>query len=217
VRSVFNDPRFRVFIPAIATVWFGLSMVQLSLALIITVLMGLPQSAVTLFLGLTVGTTVVSLPFTARLIRRRGGRRTILGAMTLLAVELPLAAAIGRWPVPLSPAVEGAIILLLAGPAIGAMFILPNALLAEIAEDHGRRGGMRVEGMFFAFQGLIFNGTTSLSAAVLGGLLQWLGQAPPDALGLRAALLAAAVSTAAGALIFTRYPQSNRAPSRRRL
>src|SRR3990170_4215590 len=74
VRSVFNDPRFRVFIPAIATVWFGLSMVQLSLALIVTVLMGLPQSAIALFLGLTLGTTVVSLPFAARLIRRRVAR-----------------------------------------------------------------------------------------------------------------------------------------------
>ncbi len=217
VRSVFNDPRFRVFIPAIATVWFGLSMVQLSLALIVTVLMGLPQSAIALFLGLTLGTTVVSLPFAARLIRRWGGRRAILGAMTLLAAELPLAATIGRWPVPLSPAVEGAIILVLAGPAIGAMFILPNALLAEIAEDHGRRGRIRVEGMFFAFQGLIFNGTTSLSAATLGGFLQWLGQAPPDAWGLRAALLTAAVSTAAGAVIFTRYPASDRPPSWRRL
>ena len=160
---------------------------------------------------------MVSLPFAARLIRRWGGRRTILGAMTILAAEFPLAASIGRWPVPLSPAVEGALVLMLAGPAIGAMFILPNALLAEIAEDHGRRGGIRVEGMFFAFQGLIFNGTTSLSAATLGGLLQWLGQAPPDAWGLRAALLTAAVSTAAGALIFTRYPASDRPPSRRRL
>jgi GPH family glycoside/pentoside/hexuronide:cation symporter len=168
--------------------------------------MGLPQSAVTPLLALTLGSTVLSLPAAARVIRRAGPRRTMLGAMMLLAAELPLAAAIGRWPLPLPASVEGALVLVLAGPAIGAMFILPNALLAEIAEDHGRRG-VRAEGMFFAFQGLVFNGTTSLSAGVLGGLLQWLGQAPPDAWGLRVALLTAAVFTAAGAVIFTRYPE----------
>ncbi len=215
LRGIFSDRRFRIFIPAIATVWFGLSMVQLALALIVTVLMELPQAAVAPLLSVTLGVTVVSLPLTARLIRRIGERRTILGAMTLLATDLPLAAAIGRWPLPLSPAAEGMVVLALAGPAVGAMFILPNALLAEIAEDHGRLAGTRAEGMFFAFQGVIFNGTTSLSAAALGGLLQWLGQSPPGAWGLRAALLVAALSTAAGALIFTRYPQRSGAAARR--
>jgi len=207
LRGILRDRRFRIFIPAIATVWFGLSMVQLALALIVTVLMELPQGAVASLLSLTLGVTVVSLPLTARLIRHFGERRTILGAMVLLAADLPLAAAIGRWPLPLAPAAEGMVALALAGPAVGAMFILPNVLLAEIAEDHGRLLGTRAEGMFFAFQGVIFNGTTSLSAAALGALIQWLGQSPPEAWGLRAALLVASVSTAAGALIFTRYPQ----------
>lgn len=215
LRGILGDRRFRIFIPAIATVWFGLSMVQLTLALVVTVLMELPQAAVAPLLGLVLGVTALSLPLTARLIRRLGERRTILAAMALLAADLPLAAAIGRWPLPLAPAAEGIIVLALSGPAVGAMFILPNALLAEIAEDHGRLVGTRAEGMFFAFQGVIFNGTTSLSAAALGALIQWLGQSPPDAWGLRAALLVAALSTAAGALIFTRYPQRPNPPLRK--
>lgn len=205
--GVFRDARFRVFIPAIATMWFGLSMTQLSLAMTVTVLMGLPRTAVAPLLALTLGATVLSLPFTAALIRRWGERRIMLAAMTMLAVDLVPAAALGHWPVPLARGTQGAIILALAGPAIGAMFILPNTLLAEIAEDHGRRGGLRVEGMFFAFQGLVFNATTSLSAAALGGLLQWLGQTPPAAPGLRVALLVAALFTATGAVIFRRYPE----------
>ncbi len=205
--GIFADRRFRIFLPAIATMWFGLSMVNLALTLTVTVLMGLPREAVTGVLALTLGTTILALPADAWAIRRFGGRRVMLAAMTLLAVALPLAAGLGKWPLPISGALQGYVILLIAGPAIGTLFILPNALLAEIAEDHGR-GGNRVEGMFFAFQGIVFNGTTSLSAAVLGSLLQWLGQAPPDALGLRAALLVAAMSTAAGALIFVRYPET---------
>ncbi|MBI3975377.1 MAG: MFS transporter [Armatimonadetes bacterium] len=206
LRDVFRDPRFRVFIPAIATMWFGLSMVNLSLALIVTVLMGMPQGAVGRVLAVSLGATILSLPLTGIGVRRWGTRRAMLAAMGLLAALLVPAAGVGRWSVPLSAAAQGYLVLAAASPAIAALFVLPNALLAGIAEDHARRGGGRVEGMFFAFQGLIFNGATSLSAAVLGTLLDWLGQAPPAATGLRAALLVAAAATGGGALIFRRYP-----------
>ncbi len=206
LRAVFADRRFRVFIPAIATMWFGLSMVNLSLALIVTVLMGQSQAAVGGVLAVSLGATILSLPLTGVAVRRRGARWAMLAAMILLAALLLPAATIGRWPVALSAAVQGYVILIAAAPAIGALFVLPNALLAGIAEDHGTAGGGRLEGMFFAFQGLVFNGTTGLSAAALGELIERLGQTPPNAPGLRAALLVAAVSTAAGALIFRRYP-----------
>ncbi len=206
LRAVLADRRFRVFIPAIATMWFGLSMISLALALIVTVLMGLGQAAVGGVLAISLGATILSLPLTGAAVRRWGTRRTMLAAMTALALLLFPAALIGRWPVPLSPVLQGYLILAVAAPAIGALFILPNALLATIAEDHTHAGGGRVEGMFFAFQGLIFNGSTSLAAAALGGLLDRLGQAPPEAAGLRAALLVASAATAGGALIFRRYP-----------
>lgn len=206
LRAVLADRRFRVFIPAIATMWFGLSMISLALALIVTVLMGMAQAAVGGVLAISLGATILSLPLTGTAVRRWGARRTMIAAMTLLAVLLIPAAMVGRWPVSLSPILQGYLILVAGAPAIGALFILPNALLASIAEDHGRAGGGRLEGMFFAFQGLIFNGATSLSAAALGGLLDWLGQAPPQAAGLRTALLVAAAATATGAVIFRRYP-----------
>jgi Na+/melibiose symporter-like transporter len=61
--------------------------------------------------------------------------------------------------------------------------------------------------MFFAFQGLVFNGTTSLAAAALGGILQWLGYSPENPLGLRVVPTIAAITVAAGAFVFSRYPR----------
>jgi hypothetical protein len=60
--------------------------------------------------------------------------------------------------------------------------------------------------MFFALQGLIFNGTTSLAAVVLGIVLERFGYAPGAALGLRIVPSVAAASVIAGALVFTRFP-----------
>ncbi|MBI3997866.1 MAG: MFS transporter, partial [Armatimonadetes bacterium] len=54
IRTVFDDRPFRIFILGFALLWLGLSTVQLALALIVTVLMGLPRSAVGTVLGVGV-------------------------------------------------------------------------------------------------------------------------------------------------------------------
>lgn len=204
--GVLSDRRFRIYVLGLATIWLGLSMVTLSLAPIITVLIGLPQSAVALVLGAGLAATILALPFVSAAVRRFGARLTLLAAMALLVLELPLLAGVGRWPVGLSVQTQGYALIALAGPAIGSLFLLPNVLIAHIAENHAVDGRGRNEGMFFAFQGLIFNGTTSLSAAALGALIERFGYGPPGISGLRVALLLAAGCVAAGFLIFLKYP-----------
>jgi hypothetical protein len=61
--------------------------------------------------------------------------------------------------------------------------------------------------MFFAFQGLILNGATSVASVLLGGLLQWLGYEP----GLRATPIVAALFVLIGITIFRRYPADDSA------
>jgi len=51
------------------------------------------------------------------------------------------------------------------------------------------------------------HGTTSLAAVTLGLLLDRLGYAPGNALGLRIVPAVAAVSVLLGALVFTRFPE----------
>ncbi len=118
-----------------ALLWLGLSMIQLALALIVTVVMGLPRASVGTVLGLTVAASLLST-----------------SAVTALA--------------------------------------------------HRIGSGQRLEGMFFAFQGLILNGTTSVSSAILGTALSILGYG----LGLRAAPLLATACVLAGIVVFRRFP-----------
>lgn len=207
VRGVLRDRRFQIFLLGLALLWFGLSMVNLSLAFVVTVLMGLPRSAVGTVLGAAVGVALLSFPVINVLARRRGKRDTLLLAMTAAAVIVPFIGAIGLVPGPLPRAVQGYVLVALAGPPLAALFVIPNAILADIAESHGAVTAERSEAMFFAFQGLIFNGTTSLAALTLGGILQWLGYGPGNPLGLRVVPLIAAITVVAGAVVFTRYPR----------
>lgn len=206
-RGVLRDRRFRIYLLGLALLWFGLSMVNLSLAFIVTVLMGLPRSAVGTVLGAAVAVTLLSFPVINALARRRGKRDALLVAMGAAAVIVPFIGVIGLVPGPLSSAAQGYLLIALAGPPLAALLVLPNAILADIAESHGTATAERSEAMFFAFQGLIFNGTTSVAAATLGGALQWLGYSAADPLGLRIVPLIAALAVAAGAAVFTRYPR----------
>jgi len=205
-RAVLRNGALRIYLAGLALLWFGLSMVNLSLALVVTVLMGLPRTAVGTVLTVTIGLTLLSFPLIGRLARRAGTRRALLAAMGAAAAVVPLIGLIGAFPLPLSPAAQGYVVVTLAGPPLAALFVLPNAILADIAEAHGARLGHRSEGLFFALQGLIFNGATSLAAVTLGMVLARFGYSGDSPLGLRAVPFLAAGSVALGALVFTRFP-----------
>ena len=205
-RAVLHSRPFQIFLAGLTLLWFGLSMVNLSLAFVVTVLMGLPRGSVGTVLAGSIAITLLSFPAIARLARRRGKRRALLAAMVMAAAVVPFIGLIGVLPLRLPAAWQGYVLIALAGPPIAGLFVLPNAILADIAEEHGRATGHRSEGMFFALQGLIFNGTTSLAAAVLGVLLERYGYAPGDALGLRIVPIVAAAAVVLGALVFARFP-----------
>jgi GPH family glycoside/pentoside/hexuronide:cation symporter len=205
-RAVLRSRPFRIYLLGLTLLWFGLSMVNLSLALVVTVLMGLPRGSVGGVLAGSIAVTLASFPAIARMTHRVGKRRALLAVMVLAAVVLPFIGLIGALRLGIPAPWQGYLLIALAGPPIAGLFVLPNAILADIAEDHGQATGHRSEGMFFALQGLVFNGTTSLAAVVLGLLLTHLGYAPGNALGLRVVPLVAAVSVILGAVVFTRFP-----------
>lgn len=210
LRAVLRNPAFRVFIAGFAMLWLGLSLVNPALALIVTVLMGLPRAAVGTVLGASVLLTLAATPVVAALSHRLGVHRTLMLAMGVACGALPLLASVGRWPVAWSPAAQGYAVIVLAAPALAALFALPNTLLADIAHAAGHAGA-RNEGMFFAFQGLLLNGATSVGALILGALLDAFGYAA----GLRAAPAVAAAFVAGSLIVFRRYPSAAQASSPR--
>jgi len=122
--------------------------------------------------------------------------------MAAAGAVLPLIATVGLWPVPLSTATQGYVVIIMAAPSLAALFILPNTLLADIAHTVAAEYGQRLEGMFFAFQGLILNGATSLASVLLGSVLALLGYE----LGLRTVPLLASGCVIAAIAVFRHFP-----------
>lgn len=207
IREALAMKKFQVYLAGLSFMWFGLSMVNLSLVYFITVFMGLPKERVGHVLAFSLLCTLGGVLLVPWLVRILGKKGALLAALGTILCILPLLSAIGLWPLPLGPAMQGYVIVAASGFPIATLFVLPNALLADIAEDYCRISGMRHEALFFAFQGLVFNGMTSFAAATLGGILQALGYTPDHSLGLRVVPLVAAAFVATGAAVFLRYPE----------
>ena len=203
IAAVIRNRAFAVFTLSLTLLWLGTSMVNASIVFVITVLMGLPRDQVGIVLGASFACTLAAFPLLTRVTRTLGTPRTLRWTLAATSVIVPLISVIGLRGVPLSPAVQGYVIVLLAAAPLASLLVLPNTILADIAE--AARAGEGHEAMFYAVQGLVLNGATAVSSVVLGSLLT-LGDSPGHTLGLRLIPVAAGACTLLALLAFLHFP-----------
>jgi glycoside/pentoside/hexuronide:cation symporter, GPH family len=173
----------------------------------VTVLMGLPRDQVAFVLGAAFVCTVAALPLLARLSRALGTAGALTWTLAAATIVVPLIGAIGLRGLPFGPPGQGYAVIVLAAAPLAGLLVLPNVLLADIAEADGVASGKAREAMFYAVQGLVLNGATALASAFLGVLLS-LGDSPGQTLGLRLIPVVAGACTLAALLVFLRYPRA---------
>lgn len=210
VGAVLRHRGFRVYVVALALLWLGTSMVNTTVVYVVTVLMGLPRDQVAFVLGAAFVCTVAALPLLARLSRALGTAGALTWTLAAATIVVPLIGAIGLRGLPFGPPGQGYVVIVLAAAPLAGLLVLPNVLLADIAEADGVASGEAREAMFYAVQGLVLNGATALASAFLGVLLG-LGDSPGQTLGLRLIPVVAGACTLAALLVFLRYPRASAA------
>lgn len=205
VAAVLRHRGFRVYLWSLALLWLGTSMVNTTVVYVVTVLMGLGRDHVALVLGAAFACTVAALPLLARVSRTLGTARALTWTLGAATVVVPLISVIGLRGMPFAPMAQGYAVIVLAAVPLAGLLILPNVLLADIAEADGVASGEKREAMFYAVQGLALNGATAFSSVLLGLLLS-LGYSPGQALGLRLIPVVAGACTLAALLVFRSFP-----------
>ncbi len=146
---------------------------------------------------------LVAVPFFAALARRRGKAAAYRTAMLSATLYLPLLFFAGFLPgVP--SVVQAVAMIFLAGLPIAGVFLFPNIITADIADDDARRTGTRREAMFYGSQNLVEKLATSL-APLLFALVLLAGDSADDPLGVRLVGPVAALFVLLGYLSFSRY------------
>jgi GPH family glycoside/pentoside/hexuronide:cation symporter len=156
--------------------------------------------------GLLFVTAIAISPLMLMWIRRYGKKKVYNISMTALMLLLFVLYFAGKPYLFFNQKWFHFLIVGLAGMPLAAVFIIPNAIIADITDIDEMTGGQRREAMFFGVQGFFIKAVIGLSSLFTTGVLfKYLGYNPGDSLGISMAPVVAGVCILLGLYIFKNY------------
>ena len=146
--ATFKNREFRVFVSSDIMYWIGLTLFQTGLPFFVKVSMALDESYTMIFMGAMTVLSACFYPFVSGLVRKFGKKKLTMCGFFGLALAYLVTAMI-RF-VPLPGIVYGAAICIIAAFPMALLGIIPQSIVADVAEADGVVTGENREGMFFA-------------------------------------------------------------------
>ena len=212
--ATFKNRDFRVFVGSDVMYWVGLTMFQTGLPFFVKVSMGLDEGTVLYFLGGMTVLSAVFYPFVTKLVMKFGKKKLVIFGFLGLAAAYAVAACtyfVGGAGGVMGWLLGIAIVVLAAFP-MALLGIIPQSIVADVAEAEGVITGENREGMFFAARTFAMKFGQSL-ALILFTSLAIIGQTQdagandivPSLIGLLIVAIVAIVFCVLGAVILMFY------------
>jgi Na+/melibiose symporter-like transporter len=202
--SSLKNTNFFRFISSELFYWICLSIIQMGMVYFVTTLLSLEKELVSLLmLVMFFMSFVFYLPI--NIAARRLGKKTVLTfAYLIFSGVFFLAAGMGILPIPAK--VYAFLIVIVAALPIAIFGILPNAIVADIAEADGIETGNYKAGIFFGVRTFEMNLGISIANILFPSLLI-LGKTVENPAGIRTSAVVAGVFCLFGMLIFRLYDE----------
>ncbi len=199
LKKTFSNKQFRIFVGSDILYWVALTIFQTGLAFFVTVLMKLPETMTTvLYVGMTLLSFACYVPVNL-LAKRVGKKKLVLFGYCGLCAAYAITAVSGLFGI--SGMVWGIAIIVVASFPMAILGILPQAIIADIAQSESITTGENREGMFYAARTFAFK----MGQAVAMLLFTALASIGTAGTGYRVAAVVAVVICLAGALVLARY------------
>lgn len=207
LRLTFSNQFFLPFALSDLIYFLSLTILQSGLIYYVTVLLIQPEQFYsTLFLLMAVG-SFLFYPL-VNLVGARVGKKSLLQlAFLLFSVCFFSSAFLGLSWIPLSPVLQGFLVVALAFFPLAAFGILPNAILADIAEHDALQTGSHREAVYYGARTFMQKMGQMLAMLIFTSLLL-LGRDVGMDLGIRLTGPVAAVFCLLGLLLFRRYNEN---------
>lgn len=167
--KTFKNKDFRIFVVQDVIYWFALTMFQTGLPFFVTSLLGLPESYATpMFVGLT-AISLLFYPLVNALARRIGKKNLVLIAFVFFAVVFCFTGLCGNALI-LNTKVQAVLIVVVASFPMAVFGILPQTMVADVAQYETVQTGEQRAGMFFAARTFSFKLGQSLAMLVFTSL-----------------------------------------------
>lgn len=200
--KTFKNKSFKIFVLSDVFYFLALTLFQTGLPFFVVNLLGLEESMITvLFVLMTLTSFIFYMPVNI-LAKKMGKKKLVIIGFAVFAFVFLLASFLGQYGIP--ALIQG--ILLSVGAAIpmAILGILPQAIVADIAQAESKTTGENREGMFFAARTFSFKLGQSVSLLLFTSLATI---KPEIGLGYRIALIVAVFFTLLGAFALTKYKE----------
>jgi len=149
--KTFRNREFRKFSLSDIMYWVGLTLFQTGLPFFVKVSMHISESNTMLFMGAMTVLSACFYPFVSKLVAKHGKKKLVIFGFLGLAVAYLITALIGVVPfLPRESMIPGILIVLISAFPMALLGIIPQAIVADIAEEDAILTGEKREGMFFA-------------------------------------------------------------------
>lgn len=203
--KTFANRNFRIFVAQDAIYFLALTMFQTGLPFFVTSLLHLPESrASQMFIALTAA-SLLFYPLVTFLARKFGKKKVVMAAFAFFFADFLFTGLCGN-AIPIPTGAQAALIVAAGAFPIAAFGILPQAMVADIAQHERESTGENRAGMFFAARTFAFKLGQSAAMIVFTSLAT-ISQA--NALGYRIVAAAASACCALGALILSFFNERN--------
>ncbi len=198
--KTFKNGDFRIFVGSDVLYFLALTIFQTGLPFFITTLMKLEETWTTiLYIAMTL-LSFVCYPLVNMLAHKLQKKRLVLFGFCGLACAYLVSAISGTLGI--GGIVWGIAVVVIAAFPMAILGILPQAIVADIAQADSIETGEKREGMFFAARTFAFKLGQSLSMLIFTAFASI---SPETGLGYRIAAITAFVICLIGAIVLSRY------------
>jgi GPH family glycoside/pentoside/hexuronide:cation symporter len=204
VRRTFSQRNFKYYLISDFSYYMALSIISSGLLFFLTVLLGLKESLGGLLMLTMVLVSLMFYPVINYLSKRIGKKPIVLFSFALLSLIFVTIYFLGKLPFP--PKVQIYALVICAAFPLASLGILPNAILAEIAEKDAAETGENREGMFFGVK-YLFVKLGQTSGIALFAFLTVYGKDPGNDYGLRLNGICGFVLCVLAFIFFTQFKE----------
>lgn len=204
IRNTFRNSNFKYYLISDFSYYTALSIISSGLLYFVTVLLRLPESNGGMFMGIMVVLSLLFYPFINYGAKRFGRKPLVLAAFAVLSLIFVTIYFLGH--LPFTPIMQMFILVVCASFPLAALGILPNAILADIAQNDTLETGENHEGMFFAVKYLFVKLGQTVGIAVFA-MLTIYGKDPGNDFGLRLNGVVGFVLCILALLFFSRFKE----------
>lgn len=203
VLSAFKNKNFLRFTLSDLAYWVSLTCISTGMIYYITILLRQPKETASFLQLMMFGLSLLFYVPTNLIAKKTGKKRLLLFAFVIFLITFLIVFVLGKIPV-LSQMGQGWLLVVFAAIPLAIFGILPNAMVADIAEADGIKTGNYKAGIFFGARTFMSKMGQSLAGILFPSLLI-IGKSIDNDLGVRLTAIAAVIFLVVGILLLLAY------------